>query len=230
MHFAGLQKLTLLDYPGKTAATAFTHGCNFRCPFCHNARLVVPHASEEQISAEEILAYLSKRRGLIDGLCLTGGEPTLQSDLPDFCREAKALGVVVKLDTNGSRPNVVRRLIENRLVDYVAMDVKNSRERYAETAGFRQMDLSAVDESVALLKEGRVDYEFRTTVVSELHSEASLLATAQWLQGAKAWYLQQFVDSGGCIRQGLTAYSESALGALLKTVQSIMPTARLRGV
>ena len=180
-------------------------------------------------------AYVSattarRRRGLLDGLCLTGGEPTLQADLAGFCREVKSLGLLVKLDTNGSRPDTVRRLIEAGLIDYVAMDVKNGRERYAETAGVPSLDLGPVEESVALLKEGRVDYEFRTTVVSQLHDEASLVSAAEWLRGAKAWYLQQFVDSGGCIRQGLTAYSEDALRALLKTVQTILPAARLRGV
>ena len=152
------------------------------------------------------------------------------ADLPGFCREVKSLGLLVKLDTNGSRPDTVRRLIEAELIDYVAMDVKNGRERYAETAGVPSLDLGPVEESVALLKEGRVDYEFRTTVVSQLHDEASLVSAAEWLRGAKAWYLQQFVDSGGCIRQGLTAYSEDALRALLKTVQTILPAARLRGV
>ena len=230
MRFSGFQKLTLLDFPGRAAATAFSPGCNFRCPFCHNARLVLPDGAEESVAPEEILAYLRRRRGLLDGLCLTGGEPTLQADLPGFCREVKSLGLLVKLDTNGSRPDTVRRLIEAELIDYVAMDVKNGRERYAETAGVPSLDLGPVEESVALLKEGRVDYEFRTTVVSQLHDEAYLVSAAEWLRGAKAWYLQQFVDSGGCIRQGLTAYSEDALRALLKTVQTILPAARLRGV
>ena len=230
MRFSGFQKLTLLDFPGRAAATAFSPGCNFRCPFCHNARLVLPDGAEESVAPEEILAYLRRRRGLLDGLCLTGGEPTLQADLAGFCREVKSLGLLVKLDTNGSRPDTVRRLIEAGLIDYVAMDVKNGRERYAETAGVPSLDLGPVEESVALLKEGRVDYEFRTTVVSQLHDEASLVSAAEWLRGAKAWYLQQFVDSGGCIRQGLTAYSEDALRALLKTVQTILPSARLRGV
>ncbi len=231
MLFSGFQKLTLLDFPGKTAATAFSPGCNFRCPFCHNARLVVPGEGEtEHVGEEEILAYMAKRRGLLDGLCLTGGEPTLQADLPDFCRKVKELGLLVKLDTNGFRPDAVRRLIDEKLVDYVAMDVKNSRERYAETAGLPEIDLWPVEESIALLKEGRVDYEFRTTVVSQLHDRESLLSLARWLTGAKAWYLQQFVDSGGCIRQGLTAWPEDALRAFEGELQQIMPTVHLRGI
>ena len=231
MLFSGFQKLTLLDFPGKTAATAFSPGCNFRCPFCHNARLVVPGEGEtEHVGEEEILAYMAKRRGLLDGLCLTGGEPTLQADLPDFCRKGKELGLLVKLDTNGFRPDAVRRLIDEKLVDYVAMDVKNSRERYAETAGLPKIDLRPVEESIALLKEGRVDYEFRTTVVSQLHDRESLLSLARWLTGAKAWYLQQFVDSGGCIRQGLMAWPEDALRAFEGELQQIMPAVHLRGV
>lgn len=231
MIFSGFQKLTLLDFPGKTAATAFSPGCNFRCPFCHNARLVVPDSGEEErVDEEEILAYMAKRRGLLDGLCLTGGEPTLQADLPDFCRKVKDLGLLVKLDTNGFRPQTVRRLIDAGLVDYVAMDVKNSRERYAETAGLPQIDLQPIEESIALLKEGRVDYEFRTTVVSQLHDRESLRSLARWLTGAKAWYLQQFVDSGGCIRQQLTAWPEDALRAFEGELQQIMPAVHLRGI
>ena len=153
MLFSGFQKLTLLDFPGKTAATAFSPGCNFRCPFCHNARLVVPGEGEtEHVGEEEILAYMAKRRGLLDGLCLTGGEPTLQADLPNFCRKVKKLGLLVKLDTNGFRPDAVRRLIDEKLVDYVAMDVKNSRERYAETAGLPEIDLPACRKKRRALK------------------------------------------------------------------------------
>lgn len=230
MRFAGFQKLTLLDFPGKTACTAFSPGCNLRCPFCHNASLALCQSGPEEIPAEEILSYLERRRGLIDGICLTGGEPTLQADLAEFCRQARARGALVKLDTNGTRPQALAELIGQGLVDYVAMDVKNGPSRYAETAGLETMDVSPVRESVALLKKGLVPYEFRTTVVASLHDEASLREAAEWLRGAQRWFLQQFVDSGGCLQSGLSAYSEETLHAFAEKLRPIVPEIFVRGV
>ena len=229
MRLAGFQKLTLLDFPGKAACTVFTPGCNFRCPFCHNAGLASSQAVQE-VSQEDVFSFLQHRRGLLDGLCLTGGEPTLQEGLAAFCRRVKALSFSLKLDTNGSRPDVLSQLIEEGLVDYVAMDVKNGPSRYAQTAGVPGLDLGPIRESVVLLKQGRVPYEFRTTVVASLHDEASLLEAAEWLRGAQAWFLQQFVDSGGCFLNGLTAYSEEALRALAETVRPIVPSVCVRGI
>ncbi len=179
MRIVGLQKLTLLDYPGKVACTVFLGGCNFRCPFCHNGQLLGFNAPE-LMSVEEFLAFLQGRKGLLDGVCVTGGEPTLSPELPEFLGKIKALGFSVKLDTNGSRPEVLRGLLEKSLVDYVAMDVKNSPAAYAATIGV-PAPLEALEESLRLLMQGSIPYELRTTVVRDLHSEASILAMGQWL-------------------------------------------------
>lgn len=179
MRIVGLQKLTLLDYPGKVACTVFLGGCNFSCPFCHNGQLLGFDAPE-RMSAEEFLAFLQGRKGLLDGVCVTGGEPTLSPELPEFLGKIKALGFSAKLDTNGSRPEVLRGLLEKSLVDYVAMDVKNSPAAYAATVGI-PAPLEALEESLRLLMQGSTPYEFRTTVVRDLHSEASILAMGQWL-------------------------------------------------
>ncbi len=206
MKIYGFQKMTLLDFPGRVACTVFTGGCNFRCPFCHNASLVT-HIDGQEIEKEEIFSYLNKRKGLLDGVCITGGEPLLQPDIADFIRTVKEIGFTVKLDTNGAYPDRLAALMEEGLLDYVAMDIKNSREKYGVTCG-TSVDITAIERSVELLKEGRVDYEFRTTLVKELHAEEDILAMAQWLSGTRYWYLQSFVDSGDLIQNGLSAHSE----------------------
>lgn len=191
MRIAGLQKLTLLDFPGKTAATVFTPGCNFRCPFCHNADLVTGEAGRDgaaadssALSIDELFAFLGKRQGLLDGVCITGGEPLLQSGIDEFCTRVHELGFAVKLDTNGSFPGRLRALVEEGLVDYVATDVKNAPERYAETVGVPAFDLAPVQESLDFLRSGAVPYEVRTTVVRELHTADDC---ARWLRGSKAY-------------------------------------------
>lgn len=200
MKIYGFQKMTLLDFPGKVACTVFTGGCNFRCPFCHNASLVT-HIDGAPIEEQEILSYLNKRKELLDGVCVTGGEPLLQGDLAAFLHKIKEMGYLVKLDTNGAFPDQLQAMIEAGLVDYVAMDIKNSKEKYAVTAGV-PVDLAAIERSVELLKEGRVDYEFRTTLVKELHTEEDILLMTKWLQGTRYWYLQSFIDSGDLIASG----------------------------
>ena len=235
---AGLQKLSLLDYPGLVACTVFTAGCNLRCPFCHNAGLVLPEllareaqAPQGRMEPGEVLDFLKKRQGVLDGVCVSGGEPTLHRELPDFLRRVKDLGYRVKLDTNGGFPEVLRQLVEERLVDKVAMDVKNGPSRYAETAGVPGLEVSAFEESKDFLLGGTLEYEFRTTVVMGLHTEQSLLEAAQWIRGAKAWYLQQFRDSGNLVRpEGLGAFSEGEMRALLDTVRQVVPAAELRGL
>ncbi len=231
MRIAGLQKLTLLDYPHQVACTVFTCGCNFRCPFCHNASLVLPERSaDEGLDADSVLAFLSKRQGILDGVCVTGGEPLLHEELPDFLRQVRALGYRIKLDTNGSLPERLRALLEEGLVDRVAMDVKNAPDRYAETAGVRT-DLSALERSRDLLLEGRTAYEFRTTVVRGLHTEESLRGAAEWIAGAREYYLQQFRDSGDLIAAaGLEAFTDEEMRTLLEAVRPIVPAVRLRGV
>lgn len=215
MKIFGFQKMTLLDFPGRVACTVFTGGCNFRCPFCHNASLVT-HIDGEEITTEEILSYLNKRKGLLDGVCVTGGEPLLQTDLADFLRAVKKMGYAVKLDTNGAYPEKLKALLEENLIDYVAMDIKNSKEKYALTCGVA-VDMQKIEQSVELLKEGRVEYEFRTTLVKELHETQDIMSMAKWLSGTRYWYLQSFVDSGDLIGKNLSAHSE----AWVKNAQSL---------
>ncbi len=232
MLISGLQKLTLLDFPGTVSCTVFTGGCNFRCPFCHNASLVLPERLQgDPDGVATVLKFLRGRQGLLEGVAITGGEPLLHADMADFLREVRALGYRIKLDTNGSFPDRLRELIEEGLVDRVAMDIKNAPDLYAATAGLRALDLSAIARSKELLLEGRVDYEFRTTVVKGLHTRESLLEAARWIEGAKEYYLQQYRDSGNLIRpDGLGAFSNEEMHALCEAVAEILPTVRLRGV
>ncbi|MCR5137703.1 MAG: anaerobic ribonucleoside-triphosphate reductase activating protein [Oscillospiraceae bacterium] len=232
MFLAGLQKLSLLDYPGAVACTVFTCGCNLRCAFCHNAGLVLPDRMEgDAPGTQEVLDFLKKRQGILDGVCVTGGEPLLHAELPEFLRQVKELGYRVKLDTNGSFPDRLKELVKEKLVDKVAMDIKNGPSRYAETAGLPELDLRAFETSKDFLLGGTAEYEFRTTVVKGLHTEASLLEAAEWIRGAKVWYLQQFRDSGNLIRSdGLAAFSEEEMHGLLEAVRQRVPTAELRGL
>ena len=232
MLISGLQKMTLLDYPGLVACTVFTGGCNFRCPFCHNASLVLPEALQAADGGTEaVLSFLKKRQGLLDGVAVTGGEPLLHADMADFLREVKALGYRVKLDTNGTFPDRLISLVEEGLVDRVAMDIKNDPALYARTAGLETMDMAAVTRSRDFLLSGAVEYEFRTTVVRGLHTRESLLAAARWIEGAKAYFLQQFRDSGELIDgSGLGAFSDDEMRGLLAAVREVLPVAELRGV
>ena len=230
MLISGLQKMTLLDYPGMVACTVFTGGCNFRCPFCHNAALVLPERVEGK-GAAETLRFLETRRGLLDGVVLSGGEPLLQADATDFLRAVRDMGYRIKLDTNGSFPERLRALVEDELVDCVAMDIKNAPERYPLATGLAMLDISAIERSKNYLLEGHVDYEFRTTVVRGLHTRRSLMDAARWIKGARAYYLQQYRDSGDVIApDGLGAYSDDEMRALLDGVREILPAAQLRGV
>ena len=232
MLISGLQKLTLLDFPGTVSCTVFTAGCNFRCPFCHNASLVLPDRLQgDPNGVDTVLDFLRKRQGLLEGVAVTGGEPLLHADMADFLRKIRELGYRIKLDTNGSFPDRLRELIEEGLVDRVAMDIKNDPALYAKTAGLRALDLSAIERSKNLLLEGRIDYEFRTTVVKGLHTRESLLEAARWIEGAKEYYLQQYKDSGNLIRpEGLGAFSNEEMHALCEVVAEILPTVQLRGV
>ena len=211
MEIHGIQKLTLLDYPGHTACTVFTGRCNFRCPFCHNASLVLRPSEQPTLEPEELFALLKKRRGLLDGVCITGGEPTLQKDLPALCENIKALGFAVKLDTNGTNPALLASLMEGGLVDYVAMDIKTSKEQYGRVCGIPGYDTVPVEESAKLLIFGNVSYEFRTTLVRELHEKADMEAIGVWLKGARAFFLQGFRDSGDLIGGGLSALSRKEM-------------------
>mgnify|MGYP003297197036 CR=1 FL=1 len=231
MRISGLQKLTLLDYPGHIACTVFTGGCNFRCSFCHNAGLVLPDKMEaDGLSEEYVLDFLGKRRGVLDGVAVTGGEPLLHGDMPRFLRKIKDMGYLVKLDTNGSNPQLLKALCAEGLVDRVAMDIKNSPESYPETVGCR-VDMAAIEESKNLLLSGVIDYEFRTTVVKGIHTEESLIEAAKWIAGAKEYYLQQFKDSGNLIKPDeLTAFDEKEMHALADAVRKYVPAVEVRGV
>ena len=229
MELGGLQKLTLLDYPGQVACTVFTAGCNLRCPFCHNAGLVT-RPVEAGLQQEGLLAFLKKRQGLLDGVCITGGEPLLHPDLPGLMQKIKDLGYRVKLDTNGTFPQKLQQILQDGLCDYVAMDIKNAPQRYGETVGVDgDTVLPAVQKSVELLLCGQVDYEFRTTLVAQLHSIEELYELGPWLQGARHYYLQRFVDSGDLIRPGLTQVPEDTAQAMVLAVQPYIPNTALRG-
>ncbi|MCF0137341.1 MAG: anaerobic ribonucleoside-triphosphate reductase activating protein [Oscillospiraceae bacterium] len=232
MRISGIQKLTLLDYPGTVACTLFTAGCNFRCPFCHNALLVLPERLEEKtVPEEEVLSFLKKRFGILDGVAITGGEPLLHGDMPRFLEEIKALGYRIKLDTNGSNPGLLEEILSRGLVDRVAMDIKNAPEKYGETIGIPNYDISKVERSKNLLLGGSTEYEFRTTVVKGLHTKESLLKAAEWIAGAKEYYLQQFKDSGELILpDGLAAYDKEEMHGLCEAVRQYVPSAQVRGI
>lgn len=230
MNIQGLQKLTLLDYPGKVACTVFLGGCNFRCPFCHNASLVIPEKAREGIGEEEVLDFLKKRSGVLDGVCITGGEPLLAPDLRPFIYQIKETGCKVKLDTNGSHTEKLESLVREGLVDYVAMDIKNTPKKYPETIGIDGYDPEKIIQSAAFLMEGRVPYEFRTTVVREFHNREDFEEIGRWLQGAEQYFLQAFVDSGDLIRPGMRGYTKDIMEQALAIVKKYVPSARLRGV
>lgn len=226
----GLQKLTLLDYPGKMASTIFTGGCNFRCPFCHNSDLVFLPENMAEIKEEDIMTFLKKRKNILEGVCISGGEPLLNPELEGFLRRVKALGYAVKLDTNGSNPEKLCSLVEEGLIDYVAMDIKNSKERYAETIGVQNFELSPICESVEYLLEDHVPYEFRTTLVQEFHTIEDIRSIGEWIKGARAYYLQNFEDSENVIQQGLHACDEIQLQAFLEAVRPYVKHVELRGI
>lgn len=231
---AGLQKLTLLDFPGHTACTVFLAGCNMRCPFCHNAELF-DGKPEEIMSTDEFLKFLSTRQGLLEGVCVSGGEPTLTPSLPEFLKSIKALGFAVKLDTNGSRPDVLRRLIEENLVDYIAMDVKNSPSRYCETVGLQSFDLTPIEESLRILLTGNSPYELRTTLVAQLHDDTSIAEMGTWLASLvpgtlpKKLFLQKFVDRDTVIFSGLCAPEENAVSRFADILAPYVEKIALRG-
>ncbi len=231
MKIAGLQKMTLLDYPGKVACTVFLGGCNFRCPFCHNSELIP--GGEALMEQQELLDFLQKRRGLLDGVCITGGEPTLQKDLPELLAQIKALGFAVKLDTNGYRPEVLEALLDRGLVDYVAMDVKSDRAGYREVAGLPGLELSKIEKSLKLLLSGRVDYELRTTLVEPFHTEQSILGIRDWLGKfgkAKRYFLQPFADRDTVLFAGLQAPEVEKLLKYQQILRLCAENVEIRGI
>ena len=231
MLISGLQKTTLLDYPGHVACTVFTGGCNFRCPFCHNSSLVLPERILGGMTEDEILAFLKKRVGVLDGVAITGGEPLLHKDMPDFLRKIRELGYKIKLDSNGSFPDMLEHIVKEGLVDRVAMDIKNAPELYGKTVGLESFDIKSVERSKNFLLEGRVEYEFRTTAVKGLHTQDSIRNAAKWIEGAKEYYLQQFKDSGDVLRlDGLGAFNEEEMKQLKLAAEEFVPVVQLRGI
>lgn len=229
MDIQGLQKMTLLDWPGKVACTVFLGGCQLRCPYCHNAQLLQP-PFPAGMPQQELLDFLGKRRGLLDGVCVTGGEPLLRADLDGLLEEIKALGYPVKLDTNGMCPEGLERLCRRGLVDYVAMDVKNSPRRYGQTVGVPELDLAPIRDSVALLLTGGVDYEFRTTAVRQFHDEDSFRDIGMWIQGARRYFIQNFTDRDTVAYAGLSGFSREELEGFAEQVGPFVDSVALRGV
>lgn len=228
--FYGLQKLTLLDFPGSMAATVFTGGCNFRCPFCHNRSLVFLNENDSEISQDDILEYLSLRNKVLDGICISGGEPLLHPGIKGFIKKVRQLGLKVKLDTNGSNFESLKELIDEKLVDYVAMDIKNSPSKYSLTVGLQNFDLSEVEKSKNYLLENHVNYEFRTTVVKQFHEVNDFIEIGKWIKGAKHYFLQNFEDHGSCIEEGLSAAESTDLVKMKQTVQEYVEDVQIRGV
>lgn len=230
MNIQGFQKTTLLDYPRHVAATVFFGGCNFRCPFCHNGDLVLSPECSPAIPSTEVLAYLKKRQGILDGVCITGGEPTLQAELAGFLAAIKELGLSVKLDTNGYRPQELKELCRSGLVDYVAMDIKGAPEKYAEICGLSGLDFQKISESADFLMEGGIEYEFRTTVVRELHPIEDFPAIGAWLSSAAVYYLQSYEDSPQVISPEFHAYTIEELTSIRKLLSKDLPHVELRGM
>ena len=230
MEVLGLQKLTLLDFPGRLACTVFLGGCNLRCPFCHNPSLVLPQRFPPPlVTVDELLRFLESRRGKLTGVCITGGEPTVHKELPHLIRKIRELGFAVKLDTNGSNPRMLASLLADGLLDYVAMDIKNAPEAYTQTCGGFDIWEQA-RQSAAMLMDGPVDHEFRTTVCAPLHTPARMEAIGQWLAGAKAYYLQSFVDSGDLLGTGMRTLTLEELEDLRSAVLPYIKNTRLRGI
>lgn len=230
IRFFGLQKLTLLDYPGKMACTMFTGGCNFRCPFCQNSDLVFMPENTVEIPKEDISYFLNKRKGILEGVCISGGEPLLHEGLEDYLRTIKEMGYKVKLDTNGSQPERLKRLVEAKLVDYVAMDIKNAPSCYAKTCGIEKIDMEPIQKSVSYLMENHIPYEFRTTIVKELHNEKNMHEMGAWIKNARCIYLQNFEDSEHVIQKGLHAHEEQTLREFAEILKQYVNKVEIRGI
>ena len=230
VRICGLNKTTLLDYPGHVAATVFLGGCNFRCPFCQNGDLVLKPEGQPAVEKEEVMAFLRKRKGVLTGVCITGGEPTIERGLAELIEEVKNIGYLVKLDTNGYCPEVIRKLTEKGLVDYIAMDIKNDLKKYGETVGIQGIDAGRIMDSIRWIINGKMDYEFRTTVVKELHGREDMSAIGKAIKGAKAYFLQGYLESGGVIAPGFHAYGKEEMEELAEWVKPFVPNVQLRGV
>ena len=230
MKIHGFNKLTLLDYPEHTGAVLFLGHCNFRCPFCQNSALVLNPDQEPVLCVDDIFSFLQKRRGILEGGCISGGEPTLSPDLGDLVSKIKSMGYLVKLDTNGSRPDVIKTLVESHLIDYVAMDIKSSKERYPVVSGCASVPMEAVEESIDFLLRCAIPYEFRTTIVKELHREEDFFSISDWISGCNQYFLQSYKDSDGVLVSGFHSCTSEELHRYLSIVRKKIPHAQLRGI
>ena len=228
MNFYGLQKLTLLDYPEKVACTLFTAGCNFRCPFCQNSELILPDLYPEPLDWNELMDFLKKRSGILDGICISGGEPLLHEDLELYLKQFRELGYTIKLDTNGCFPEHLKKLVSHGLVDYVAMDVKNSKESYCRTAGISSVNLDAIEESIHFLLQNTIPYEFRTTVVKELHKESDFISIGKWIRASRAYYLQNFISSNYVLSPDLHGFQAEELEHFRDILTPYIPNVQIR--
>ena len=230
MYICGYQKTTLLDYPEHVAATIFTGGCNFRCPFCHNADLLLKPIGSSPVTEEEILVFLQKRKNVLSGVCITGGEPTLQPDLKDFIIKVRSLGYKIKLDTNGYEPDVLLSLLEDNLLDYIAMDIKAGLSNYANVSGIPNPDTSKIKESISIIENSGINYEFRTTVVKELHSSQDFLEITDMLSSTSPYFIQSFKNSVNILTPGLSSCDTETLNQFLAIVKNKLPFSSLRGI
>lgn len=229
MLICGYEKFSMVDYDGKIACTVFTGGCNFRCPFCHNGALVVGNVSKQGDMQEEVFDYLEKRKGLVDAVCVSGGEPTLQPDIKDFLRKVRAMGYSIKLDTNGYRPDVLKEIIEEGLVDYIAMDVKNSPQKYALTTGLKNVNIDDILLSISMVISSKINHEFRTTLIKEFHTEEDMRAIADMIKGAQKYFMQKYKDDDECIRHGFNSIDKQEVEKFKTYFERHVQTIGLRG-
>lgn len=229
LKISGMQKLTLLDYPGKTACLLFTQGCNFRCPFCHNKDLLESN-EKSKIEEKEIFSYLKKRQGLIDGVCISGGEPLLQEDIEEFIRKIKEMGFLVKLDTNGSNPSKLKRLLQQNLIDYIAMDIKNVFLKYDQTSGISKLKIEKIKQSIEIIENSKIEYEFRTTIVKQFHHLEELEQICKYLGPKVNYYIQNYQDCSTVLKKGLTGFEREELLYIQKRLKKFSKNVVLRGI
>lgn len=225
----GFLKTTLLDYPGHLASTVFLGKCNFRCPFCHNSMLVLEPQNAEQIDFETVLSHLNKRKNILEGVCITGGEPTLNPKLTDLIRAIKDVGLLVKLDTNGYRPDILEKLFDDNLIDHIAMDIKSSRNNYHIACGLNNIDIGIISKSINLIKEKSPSYEFRTTLVKGIHTDDDLLDIADWIGNVNLYFLQNYTDSENVMKRIFSAFSDEEMHHFKELIIDKVPNTKIRG-
>lgn len=227
MRISGLQKTTLQDFPGHLSAIIFTQGCNYRCPFCHNSEII--QKNNDLIDENEIIGYLSKRKGILEGVVITGGEPTLQNNLKDFIKKIKSLGLSIKLDTNGTNPKLLKELVQENLLDYIAMDIKNSFDSYEDISGVKNFKLDEIKESIKIIKDSKVRHEFRTTIVKEFHNIKKIEAILKYVDGSK-YFLQNFEDSDNVLTKGLHGFTIEELKEIESKLKTKFTNVTVRGL